>query len=84
MTTTESIAGHIARLQPGRPGICDWAQREVVRLRGKLEAAAVMPNGRWRDLTVKAVEHQLSALDAELARLEAPVITSRVVPGGAA
>lgn len=78
MTTTESIACHIARLQPGRPGICDWAQREVVRLRGRLEAAAMMPEGRWRDMTVRAIDHQLLALEAELARLSAPSFTARV------
>jgi len=84
MTTNERISVHIARLQPGRPGISDWAAREVVRLDGKLEAASLMPAGQWRDMTVRSIDQQLIALEGELARLSAPAISPRVTPGGAA
>jgi hypothetical protein len=83
-TVSQCVNPHIARLRPGRPGIADWAQREVVRLGVKLEASQAMPEGQWRELTVRAIEHQLLALEAELARLQAPVITPRVLPGDAA
>ena len=77
MTTTESIAGHITRLRPGRPGICDWAQREVDRLRTRMTEAEAMPEGPWRELHLRAVAHQMCALEGELANLGTPVIISR-------
>jgi hypothetical protein len=80
VTKTESITGHIARLQPGRSGICDWAQREVDRLCTRMAEAEALPAGQRHDMMVRVVEHQLIALECELARLSAPSFTARVTP----
>lgn len=74
------VSAHADRLRQLRPGIADYAAREALRLGARLGASVLLPAGQWRDLSIKAVESQLQALDAELGRLQVPAIATRVTP----
>ena len=79
MTTTQRIADHFVCLH-ARTGIVAWAKRETDRLSTRMAEAEALRAGQRRDMMVRVVEHQLLALEWELARLSAPSFNARVTP----
>ncbi|PMQ04245.1 hypothetical protein DyAD56_16275 [Dyella sp. AD56] len=73
----ERIEAEASRLELSRVGIAAFGRRQAAHLAGRLEAAQALPEGEWRNMSVRALEVQAQALIDELARLSAPAPHSK-------